>query len=178
MSEKDKSKVDLIKDYEELKECLEAFIEKNKDKDGETVYTASTFLNWLQRKTQIISNEKDFIIPEGIELKRTKVFWIDFGFNIGQEFGGKHPAIIMRVSGQKVFALPLSSQAPDEDKRDLPIFVKIPLVYDLPSMTRWANVLNITCVSVQRIDFSSPSGRVRGKFMDKISEALAKCGIK
>jgi mRNA-degrading endonuclease toxin of MazEF toxin-antitoxin module len=178
MSKKDKSKIDLYSDYYQLKKCLETFIEKNKDKDEETVYTASDFLNWLQRKVQIITNEKDFTIPEGIELKRTKVFWIDFGFNIGQEFGGKHPAIILRVSGEKVFALPLSSQAPDEDKKVLPMFVKIPIVYDLAPMTRWANVLNITCVSIQRIDLSSPSGRVPGKIMDKISEALTKCGLR
>lgn len=178
MGEKDKTIVDLDKDYNQLKECLEAFIERNKDKDPETVYTASTFLSWLRRKTQIITKEKDFVIPEGVELKRTKVFWVDFGFNIGQEFGGKHPAIILRVSGQQVFVLPLSSQAPDEEKKDKAMFVKIPLVYDLPPMIRWGNVLNITCVSVQRIDFASPSGRVSGNFMDRISEAIAKCGVK
>ena len=74
--------------------------------------------------------------------------------------------------------LPLSSQAPPDDKKDKPMFVKIPQVYDLPPMTRWANVLNIVPVSIQRIDFSSPSGRVPGKIMDSISEAISNCGIK
>lgn len=142
------------------------------------MYTASTFLRWIKRKTEIISQEKEFTVPKDVDLRRTKVFWIDFGFNIGQEFGGKHPAIILRVSGRQVFVLPLSSQAPDPDKIDNPMFVKIPKVFDFSYMTRWVNVLNIKCVSIQRIDFTSPSGRVPGNIMDKISEAISKCGIR
>ncbi len=30
---------------------------------------------------------------------RGAVVWIEFGFNIGNEFGGRHPAIIMRKTG-------------------------------------------------------------------------------
>ena len=178
MSEKDKNQIDLTHDYNQLKNDIESFIEKNKYKDQETIYTASIFLSWLKRKIELVSKEKDFRIPAGVDIRRTKVFWIDFGFNIGQEFGGKHPALILRVSGEKVFVLPLSSQAPEEDKKNEPMFVKIPIVHDFPSMTRWANVLNICCVSIQRIDFDSPAGRVPGKFMGKISEAISKCGIR
>ena len=123
MSEFDKQNVNLENDYQDLIKCLETFIKKNKDYDIETVYTASTFLRWLKRKTEIISKEKEFTVPKDIDLRRTKVFWIDFGFNIGQEFGGKHPAIILRVSGQQVFVLPLSSQAPEPDKIENPIAI-------------------------------------------------------
>lgn len=178
MSEFNKQNVNIESDYQDLINCLEDFVKKNKDCETETVYTASTFLRWIKRKTEIISQEKEFTVSKDIELRRTKVFWVDFGFNIGQEFGGKHPAIILRVSGQQVFVLPLSSQAPDPDKIDNPMFVKIPNVFDFPYMTRWINVLNIKCVSIQRIDFSSHSGRVSGKIMDKISEAISKCGIR
>lgn len=178
MTEKDKTKVNLSQDYDELIKCLKGFVDKHDGVEDEAVYTASTFLNWLQRKVELVSNEKTFTIPPNIDLRRTKVFWVEFGFNIGQEFGGKHPAIILRVSGEQVFVLPLSSQSPDENKKNLPMYVKIPIVFDLPPMIRWVNVLNITCVSIQRIDFESKSGRVPGPILDKISEAISKSGIR
>ncbi|MFZ5651291.1 MAG: type II toxin-antitoxin system PemK/MazF family toxin [Bacillota bacterium] len=179
MEKKDKKiDVNLDNDFEELKICLKSFIKENKEKDQETVYKASEFIKWLKRKVELYAVEKSFSPPEGFDLKRTKVFWIDFGFNIGQEFGGKHPAIILRVSGEQVFVLPLSSQSPNEDKKDKPMYVKVPIVYDFPPMIRWANVFNIRCVSVQRIDFSSISGRVPGFVMDNISKAIAICGIR
>ena len=178
MSEKAKTQIDLSQDYSELVKCLEGFVDMNKASDEEAVYTASIFLSWLKRKVELVSNENNFAIPPEIDLRRSKVFWVDFGFNVGQEFGGKHPAIILRVSDQQVFVLPLSSQAPDDDKKKLPMYVKVPMVYDIPPMTRWANVLNITCVSVQRIDFSSKTGRVPGLILDKISAAISICGIR
>jgi mRNA-degrading endonuclease toxin of MazEF toxin-antitoxin module len=174
---KDKTNIYLDKDYADLKNILEQYIESKRDKGTETVYTASTYLKWLQEKTRLISNESSFSIPEGVTLKRTNVVWIDFGFNIGQEFGGKHPAIILRISGEQVFVMPLSSQAPDPSDQKKPMYVKVPIVYDFPPMTRWLNVLNMKSVSMVRIDFNSNIGRVSGKIMDKISESLALCGI-
>ena len=179
MGKKDKkTDVNLDYNFEELKICLESFIKENKEKDEETIYKASEFIKWLKRKVELYAVEKNFSLPEGVDLRRTKVFWFDFGFNIGQEFGGKHPAIILRVSGEQVFVLPLSSQVPNEDEKDKSMYVKVPIVYDFPPMVRWANVLNIRCVSIQRIDFSSISGRVPGYVMDNISKAISICGIR
>ena len=36
------------------------------------------------------------LIAKYVILKRGNVVWIDFGFNIGNEFGGMHPAIILK----------------------------------------------------------------------------------
>ena len=177
MSQMDKSNVNLDEDYLRLKGAVEQFIEKTRDADEETVYTASLFLNWLNKKTVLVSNEKSFSLPSGVDLRRSKVFWIDFGFNIGQEFGGRHPAIILRVSGELVFAVPLTSQEPDTTK-DHSMFVEVPFIFDFPPLKRWVNVLNITSVSIQRIDFSDISGRVKGSVLDDIGLALKKWGIR
>ena len=172
---KDKKDVNINEGLDSLKEALENYVKENSSKDEEVVYTAYTFLQWLKKKTEIVQKEKTFEIPEGIELKRGKVFWIDFGFNIGQEFGGKHPAIIYRVSGGQVFVFPLTTQEPDEEK---PPFVKIPFVFDFPNMKRWVNVLNLKCVSINRIDFESCNGRVKPEFLKKIGEAWKEKGIR
>ena len=41
-----------------------------------------------------ISKEDTMLLTKKVLLKRGNVVWIDFGFNIGNEFGGMHPAII------------------------------------------------------------------------------------
>ena len=43
-----------------------------------------------------ISYDDTMLITRKILLKRGNVVWIDFGFNIGNEFGGMHPAIILK----------------------------------------------------------------------------------
>ena len=173
---RDKKDVNLDKSIKNLVKTLDNYVEENKkNKDTEIVYTAHTYLQWLKTKTEIVQQEKEFVNQKPWEIKRGKVVWIEFGFNIGQEFGGKHPAIIYRQSGQQVFVFPLTTQKPKEAK---PQYVKIPFIYDFPPMTRWVNVLNIKSVSINRIDFTSPIGRVKGEFLDKISNTWNKVGIK
>lgn len=172
---KDKKNVDIDEGLEMLTNTLDAYVEENRDKDSEIVYTAYTFLKWLRTKTEIVQNEKTFTIPDPDVVKRGNVVWVEFGFNIGQEFGGRHPAIIYRVTGEQVFVFPLTTQQPKKEK---PQYVRIPIVYDFPKLKRWVNVLNLKCVSVNRIDFTSRVGRVKGESLDDISAAWKKIGIK
>ena len=175
MGKKENTVVNLEDDYNSLKETLDSFIDKRIGEKQEIKYTASIFLKWLKRKTEIIDTEENFTIPNGITLKRGNVVWIEFGFNIGDEFGGKHPAVIMRVSGNKVFVIPLSSQKHSCNGKE---YVKVDRVFEFPHKTRWVNVLNLIGVSIQRIDFNSTIGRVSGKTLDKIGAALNEVGIK
>lgn len=176
---KQKKTVDLNVTHEKFKEALQEYVETNKDHaDEEVIYTAHTFIDWLEKKTNIVKNEKTFTISaeqkEGI--KRTKVAWIDFGFNIADEFGGKHPAIIYRTSGNQVFVFPLTTQPPTERNKHL--FVKVDYVKNFKKMDRWVNILNLKCVSVQRIDFTSGIGEVNGKVMGDLSAAWKRQGIR
>ena len=165
----------MSKDYKSLEKQLTEYIEKRIGDTQEVKYTASIFLKWLERKTKIIDSENSFSIPTGVSLKRGDVVWVEFGFNIGDEFGGKHPAITMRVSGRKIFVIPVSSQTPKVKSEN---YVKVDRIYDFPYKTRWVNVLNLTGVSIQRVDFDSKIGRVNVSILDKIGKSIQKAGIK
>jgi uncharacterized protein YifN (PemK superfamily) len=108
-------------------------------------------------------------------LKRKNVIWVDFGFNIQDEFGGKHPAIILKQTSDSLFVIPLSSQEPVE-KKDY--HVKVDKVYKLEPMIRWVNVLRIKDISIHRIDFNSIVGNVRSTILDDISEAIKISGVR
>ena len=51
--------------------------------------------NYIFNNTNI-SKEDTMLLTKKVLLKRGNVVWIDLGFNIGNEFGGMHPAIILK----------------------------------------------------------------------------------
>ena len=89
--------------------------------------------------------------------------------NIGNEFGGRHPAIILRKTADSIFVVPLSSQKPDSPQK---YHVKIEKVYGFKNMERWTNVLRLQNVSIQRIDMTASIGNVKGTVLDAINDAL------
>ncbi len=104
----------------------------------------------------IISVKKDIVLQADIELLmrslvliRKTVIWVDFGYNIGTEFGGRHPAIILKNLKDSLVVIPLSSQLP----KNMDYNVKVDKVYGFPEMPRWANVTRITQVSLSRVHF-------------------------
>jgi mRNA-degrading endonuclease toxin of MazEF toxin-antitoxin module len=132
------------------------------------------YLVWLKIKTDLVLKEKDSIIPPEFDKKiqRGAVVWVEFGFNIGREFGGRHPALILKRTGDSVFVIPLSSQRPNTIK---PYHVQIPRVYGFKNMERWTNVLKVQNVSIIRIDFLASMGNVKGEVLNQINKALAAC---
>ena len=127
------------------------------------------------KKSSIISEDKDTIVHSCI-LKRGMVVWVEFGYNIGCEFGGKHPALILRNCKDALIVAPLSSQKPTETAEKYS--VKIDKVYNFPLKERWTNVLRIQPISVQRIDFKSKFGSVKNEILNDISKTISKYGIK
>lgn len=125
-------------------------------------------------KTDIISNELDFSLTQEQEdlIKRGNVIWVNFGFNIGSEFGGHHPAVIIRKMGNGVYVIPLDSGKIPNTKKGKTYYVEIPYVYGLPNMPRHCNVYKMTCIDPRRFDFNGTYGKIHGKIMDKISTAL------
>ena len=69
--------------------------------------------NYIFNNTNI-SKEDAMLLTKKVLLKRGNVVWIDFGFNIGNEFGGMHPAIILKNFDNEIFVLPISSKKPKE----------------------------------------------------------------
>jgi len=93
---------------------------------------------------------------------------------VGREFGGKHPALILKNTKDTLIVLPLSSQPPNNSD----INVQIDNVYGLPLKLRWGNVLRITPISIIRIDFNSPIGSVKNDILKEVSNKVKIYGIK
>ena len=112
------------------------------------------------------------LIMRSLVLIRKTVVWVDFGYNIGTEFGGRHPAIILKNLKDSLVVIPLSSQEP----KNLDYSVKIDKVYGFPELPRWANVTRIIQVSLSRIQFEK-FGDVKPAILNEISDKLKSCGI-
>lgn len=130
------------------------------------------------------------IIEKNILFKRGNVVWINFGFNIGNEFGGIHPAIILKNLDTELFVVPLSSKIPIEyreienskikeqekikKKQENTNIIEINQVYGFKPMTRWATVTRMRKVSILRVDFYGTVGTLNGKYIDLLSEKIRK----
>lgn len=123
-------------------------------------------------KKDSVPNEDIEIIARSLVLIRKAVVWVDFGYNIGTEFGGRHPAIILKNLKDSLIVIPLSSQEP----KTMDYSVKVEKVYGYPLMPRWANVTRITQVSLSRVHFEK-IGDVKPNVLKQISEKMKSCGI-
>ena len=139
-----------------------------------------------------ISKEDTMLLTKKVLLKRGNVVWIDFGFNIGNEFGGMHPAIILKNFDNEIFVLPISSKKPKEYKKleqdyhnkkitleecikkkgQITEIVQIDNIYRFKDMIRWANITRMKKVSILRLNFSGTIGKVDGKYLSMINEKI------
>lgn len=123
------------------------------------------------KKGSVPEVDVDLLIRSLVLIRKT-VIWVDFGYNIGTEFGGRHPAIILKNLKDSLIVIPLSSQEP----KSMEYNVKIDKVYGFPEMPRWANITRITQVSLSRVHFEK-FGDIKPIILKEISEKLASCGI-
>lgn len=130
----------------------------------------------LNARKSNIPNDAVNIIINSVLLRRGNVVWVEFGYNVGAEFGGKHPAIVIKNCGKTLIVIPLSSQNPTQALEN--VNVNVPQVYNFPIRERWTNVTRITPISIIRIDFSSKIGSVRNSILREISSKLQENGIK
>ncbi len=138
---------------------------------------ACDYFRWVRQKTQMIMDEDTFKEPKAADIKRGSVCWIHFGFNIGEEFGGKHPGIVLRKGRKTIVVVPLTTKQPTQKQLDSGTYVEVDKVFGFKKMNRWVNVLNITPVSIQRIDYSSNIGDVKGYVLDNITTAIMNSGL-
>ena len=139
-----------------------------------------------------ISKTDTVLLANKILFKRGNVVWIDFGFNIGNEFGGMHPAIILKNFGNELFVLPISSKEPKEfikleqeykegkitfdecekRKNQITEIIQIDSIYRFKDMTRWANITRMKKVSLLRLNFNGTIGKVDGRYLNMINEKI------
>ena len=147
--------------------------------------------NYIFNNTNI-SKEDTMLLTKKVLLKRGNVVWIDFGFNIGNEFGGMHPAIILKNFDNEIFVLPISFKKPKEYKKleqdyhnkkitleecekkkgQITEIVQIDNIYRFKDMIRWANITRMKKVSILRLNFNGTIGKVDGKYLSTINEKI------
>ena len=147
--------------------------------------------NYIFNNTNI-SKEDTMLLTKKVLLKRGNVVWIDFGFNVGNEFGGMHPAIILKNFDNELFVLPISSKKPKEYKKleqdyhnkkitleecekkkgQITEIVQIDNIYRFKDMIRWANITRMKKVSILRMNFDGTIGKVDGKYLSMINEKI------
>ena len=156
--------------------------------------------NYVLKKNYRIFNNSEITYDEAIILsqkllfRRGNVVWIHFGFNIGNEFGGMHPAIILKNLGNDLFVLPVSSKKPAEylkiekefndnnsseeemvkKKNQIVDIIQLDNIVGFRNMIRWANITRMKKVSILRLNFGGTIGRVDGKYLNIISEKISK----
>ena len=168
--------------YERLNKQLKNIVENN---------YALKKNNYIFNNTNI-SKEDTMLLTKKVLLKRGNVVWINFGFNIGNEFGGMHPAIILKNFDNEIFVLPISSKKPKEykkleqayhnkkitlekcvkKKRQITEIVQIDNIYRFKDMIRWANITRMKKVSILRLNFNGTIGKVDGKYLSTINEKI------
>ena len=156
--------------------------------------------NYIRQKNYYVFNntnisyEDTMLITKKAVLKRGNVVWIDFGFNIGNEFGGMHPAVILKNFDKDLFVLPVSSKKPIEyeklekiladgkisekeceaRKNKITEIVQLNDISGFKKMMRWANITRIRKVSILRLNFSGTIGRIDGEYINTISSKISK----
>jgi len=125
--------------------------------------------------------------------KRGNVVWLDFGFNIGNEFGGMHPAVILKNFDNDLFVVPISSKKPPEyvkieqalkDKRiteeecqkrkiDITEIIELSKINGFRNMLRWARITRMKKISILRVNFSGTIGTLDGSDMNAIAEKIS-----
>lgn len=125
--------------------------------------------------------------------KRGNVIWVDFGFNIGNEFGGMHPAVILKNFDNDLFVVPISSKKPLEyvkieqdfkdkrisekecqkQKRAITEIIELSKINGFRNMLRWARITRMKKVSILRVNFSGTIGTLDGSDMNTIAEKIS-----
>lgn len=136
-------------------------------------FDASTGKYIINIKKSEIPYEDTDLLMHSLVLTRKSVVWVEFGVNIGAEFGGRHPAIILKNLDDSLIVVPLSSQCPDSDK----FTVKIDSIYGFPTLQRWVNVTRIREIDISRVDFTCRIGNVNSRVMSDIVNKMHSCGI-
>ena len=139
-----------------------------------------------------ISVEDAKIIMKYVLFKRGNVVWIDFGFNIGNEFGGMHPAVILKNFDKDLFVVPISSKKPIEytriekdledgkitkeeckkQKDKITEIIELEKINGFRKMLRWARITRMKKVSILRVNFSGTIGTLDGKDINNISDKI------
>lgn len=129
--------------------------------------------NQYVRNASPVSISDSTTLFKALYLTKKSIVWVDFGFNIGKEFGGRHPAVILRNLGELLLVAPISTNTNGVQESNTIITFSPQDVYRLPSLRhRFTNITRLTPVSLIRVDFDSPIGSMRTQKFNEIIEKI------
>lgn len=164
---------ELLNILNSAKSTLYDYYELHKNEDfSNKRNTPKDYLEWIDKKTKIIMNSPEFIEKSKEYIVRGDVVWVEFGFNIGEEFSGRHPAVVLKNGGKTLLVLPITSKQPTEKQLASKTYVELSKIYNFKTMKRWVNIFNINPISIERIDFTKKKGNIKGIDLDNISKAF------
>jgi len=167
--------------------------DKSSEKIREIIKNNYTLKNNKYIFTNInISIEESKLLAKYIIFRRGNVVWVDFGFNIGNEFGGMHPAVILKNFDNELFVIPISSKKPSEyvkieleytnnkisleecekQKNEINEIIQFDKIFGFKEMKRWARITRMKKVSILRVNFFGTIGAVNGQYMNSISDKI------
>lgn len=145
-------------------------------------------LDWMVDYITLQQDIKSFYVDDVPDLKRGQVILVKFGKNIGKEFKGKHPGLVLRDCKKgidQVMVLPLTSKKPKKFNPEKPgIYLEIPKTPGLKGFVNpldeedpdtgkhWANILSIRNISRQRILYPPEPVTMNGPVLNKVSGAI------
>lgn len=148
--------------YNRLPSVEKVFLDDYYKEDGEYYILACDYKLILGNARERIAND--------ILLSRGCVCWVEFGFNIGSEYGGCRPAIVIKNFKNTLLVIPLTTQKKDD--RDY--ILEVPFIHNLPKKKRWAMISNLTTISVHRVCFNNGFGMVRGDIINEIRNRISR----
>lgn len=157
-----------------LPKTINSYIRTTSDSKLELLFQTYYFEfapnTWKRNEVMLDSADLEYLIRKIVLVPRN-VVWVDFGFNVGMEFGGPHPAIIIRNFHDTLLVAPLSSGNANPESN---IEVDIPMVYGFQLRLRMSNVCRVRNISIHRVQFHEPSGSVHSKTFTKSVQSISK----
>lgn len=113
---------EIVKNKKKAIRSLNALLENYLNSDDEDLHNKANKLSfWLSTYSNYIKNEKIFNPTKQISYKRGDIVKVNFGFNVGAEYGGLHYAIVIDNkndhSSPCVTVIPLTSGTEEETYR-------------------------------------------------------------
>lgn len=97
------------------------------------------YLKWITTKTQLILNTNISDHPKRNLITRGDVVWVEFDFNVGEEFSGRHPAVVLKNGGKTLLVIPITSKNPTPKQINSNNYLEINNIYNFKPMKRWIN---------------------------------------
>lgn len=160
---------------------LQDLVNDTDSNNTQDVKRTKNYLSALSEHIDFIKKERNFVLSEEQKtmIKRGNIVWVDFGFNVGTEFGGRHPAIILRTfaTSDTITVIPLDSSPSDEmvlnKRKEKDYWIEIPYIHNMRRCIRWVNAFRVIDVSIVRVDLTKLSNSyVDRDILSKIDEGI------